>query len=119
MHLDSFFESQHVRDNIIEESTFSRGLQLLRQIVGILEAEGEVNWIGSMRQLIADMERTPNEDTARQDTWKVVKGTYRTILGTRDGFADYIIWRDDFKARADANRELDALRTELWDILNA
>lgn len=102
----------------VPESTFSRGLDLLRQIVSILEEEGEVNWIGSLRQLIADMERTPNEDSSRQDTWEVVKATYRTILGHRDGFADYVIWRDDFRARVEANRKLDDCRTGLWDLLN-
>jgi hypothetical protein len=101
----------------VPESTFARVLHLLRQIESIMDEEEEQNWICGVRSLIADMERAATKQTAQEDTLNVVKTTYRTMMGAKDGFGDYVIWRDDFRARVQANREFDALRTEVWDLL--
>jgi hypothetical protein len=96
---------------------FGRALDMFRRIERIMADEGENNWINGIRRAIATLECADNTDIARRDALKSVAQMYRIMMGAKDGFGDYLIWRDDLQTRVGANRELDALRTELWNVL--
>jgi len=106
-----------MRQHEVSNTTFGRAMQVLRRIESIMEEEREDNWIRGIRVLIATIEQGSTDDVARQDALDAVRAAFKTMMCAKDGFGDYTIWRDNLQARIQANSELDALRTELWQLL--
>jgi hypothetical protein len=101
----------------LSQEDVERSLQLLTQIEQTLHREREANWINGVKVLIADLKYIAADLVSRQEMLVEVRSTFRTMMCAKDGFGDIIIWRDDLHDRVRANKEFDALRSELWKLL--
>ena len=46
-----------------------------------------------------------------------IERNFRMIMSIKDGFGDYIIWRDDLNERIEVNKQFESLRSELGHVL--
>lgn len=82
-----------------------------------MKSEGEDNWINGVRVLIAELECAGSDAATQYDALKNASSTYRTMMAAKDGIGAYVIWRDDLESRCKLNADFDALRSELWNLL--
>ncbi len=83
--------------------------QRLRQI---MQAEGESNWIAGVEAILERL-----NDHVSEERWREVQSLYKTMHRGASTFSDYHVWRDDFDARLEANRELDSIRQRIWTLM--
>ena len=94
-------------------------LQLFNELKQIMIQENENNWITGI-SLIAEA-LTPPDYGGRgnaSEAIRYVEATYRNMVSGNGGFSDYFIWREDFDDRELANKELDNLRVNIWNLID-
>ena len=95
-----------------------RVVSLLRRLEEILEAEGGGLWLPGIQATRAAGEESLASGQAKQAMSRM-SSIYRGMHQGPGGFDDFFVWRDSLEERTEANRELGALKDELWGALGS
>lgn len=100
--------------------TIARQLRtLFLELRSILVEEGDMEWInrieGCLAGLPEDPEALPEPEVRKR--LREVSREYREMVQPKGGFSEYFIWRETVEERISANRDLDALRDAIWEIV--
>jgi hypothetical protein len=89
---------------------------LFAEMKGILEAEGEANWIRGIELLL----NTLSADHPSSDAEKMayVRQTYRSMHAGAGSFADCYVQRSDFDERVKANKRFGEIKDRVWELLS-
>lgn len=90
---------------------------LLRELINILSAEHEKNWVAGLRGLISDVESVKRGNISIDEGLREIAYNYRLMAIGSGSFSDWHVWRDDFSQRISANQRLDEVRRNLWNAL--
>ncbi len=95
-------------------------LELLIELRNILSREHEKNWIQGVEKMIEAL-TPPNYagHGTQHEAEKYVRNTYRHMVSGNGSFSDYYIWRDEFSERLKENKELDWIREQIWEKVDA
>lgn len=84
-----------------------RAIDILREACGILNSQGDRNWIRGIENVLRELESGNIDDAA---------SIYRSMVAGGRGFSEYNVWIDHCDDRIKVNQRLDCIRDELWDI---
>ena len=86
---------------------------LLLELDSFLKKHHELNWIRGVEAAIDEL--TGDDDSLNETGIKNARSIYKTMNDGGRGFAEYFVWMDDEDDRIAANKNLDRLRTSLWN----
>jgi hypothetical protein len=88
---------------------------LFSELSEILENDNEKHWTRRIKEClrILQSKEVLNDKTKLTE----VKSIYHSIHIGYSGFSEYFLWREDFDERVKANKMLDEIRDEIWNIL--
>ena len=86
------------------------------ELIEILEAEEETNWVRGLRAAVSELRETP-EPT--RNSWDRAISILNTMYGAKGGISDVFIWRDNPQERREANVDLSRIRKEIWEIVSS
>lgn len=95
-------------------------LQLFNELKKIMIRENENNWIRGVNLIIEAL--TPPDYGGKgsaDEAIKYVEATYRNMVSGNGSFSDFFIWRDDFDEREKANKRLDSVRADIWNLIDS
>lgn len=90
-----------------------RATELLEKLLECLSHRGETNWIRGISAALGEIALLTDEGFAN------ARSLYRTMMEGGRGFAEYCVWDEDESQRQKANKEIDGIRTELWEIFES
>lgn len=88
----------------------ARAQELLSNLHECLSRTGETNWIRGVSAALREI------DTLTDEGFANARSIYHTMMEGGRGFAEYFVWEEDVSRRIKANKEIDGIRTELWEI---
>ncbi|WP_398308081.1 hypothetical protein [Zoogloea sp.] len=88
--------------------------QLLLELSSLLKEHRESNWTRGIEAAISEL--TFGDGTFNKAGLEAAKSIYKTMNEGGRGFAEYFFWLDSEDDRIAANKDLDNLRTRLWDV---
>jgi len=95
-------------------------LKLFKELKKIMINENEVNWVRGVDLIIEAL--TPPHYGGKGSVDKAVEyveATYRNMVSGNGSFSDFLIWRDDFDEREKANKKLDSVRADIWNLIDS
>ncbi|WP_407333308.1 hypothetical protein [Enterovibrio sp. 27052020O] len=94
-------------------------LKLFVELRKILANENDSNWIRGIDLIIAALSQIDkSEKKDFEETLDYVSETYKSMVSGNGSFADFYIWRDEFKERKKENEKLDVLRSDIWSLVS-
>lgn len=93
-------------------------LRLFNELKQIMINEKENNWIRGINLIIKTL--TPPDYGGKgnaDEAVRYVEYTYRNMASGNGSFSDFFIWRDDFEEREKANKKLDRIKKDIWDLI--
>lgn len=88
---------------------------LYTELIEIMEKDQENNWIRGINACLSILKAKDNRSAKIK--LSEVKSIYHTMHAGYGSFSEYFIWREDFDERVKANKRLDEIRDEIWNIL--
>ena len=88
---------------------------LFSELSEILENDNEKHWIRRIQECLSILQS--KEELNDKTKLTEVKSIYHSSHIGYSGFSEYFIWREDFDERVKANKRLDEIRDEIWNIL--
>ena len=85
--------------------------RLFEELTMILQNEGEENWCNGVVAALKCLD-SPDIEAGYDEA----KSIYRTMISGSGTSSDYYIQREDPLRQAEANRRLDIVRDELWQL---
>jgi hypothetical protein len=97
------------------DKVIDRLILLFTELTEIMENNQENNWIRGVKGCL----NTLKSQDYSNDKIKLneVKSIYKTMYAGYGSFSDYSLWKDDYDERIKANKRLDKIRNEIWNIL--
>lgn len=94
-------------------------MRLLREMRGILVAEGGRNWLPGIDAAISALEQPPARDIHPDEGLRQAASIYRTMNRGPGSFGDFYVQRADPAEQARANERFSEVADELWFLLDA
>lgn len=94
-------------------------LKLFKELKQIMINENEINWVHGVDLIIEAL--TPPHHGGKgsvDEAVKYVEANYRNMVSGNGSFSDFFIWRDDFYEREKANKKLDSVRADIWNLID-
>jgi len=90
-----------------------RALSYLNELRSIYHDEGGGRFVDGISAAIRHL---TDRSIAEEERWSNARSIYKTMAGSKSGFADIYIEKPTIEQILVANRRLDYLRDELWRI---
>lgn len=87
---------------------------LLVELLNIYATEGGGGFLPGIAAAIDSIDNASDAEGAGAGT---IESIYRNMAGSKSGFSDFYVERNDLSERVKANDRLDYIRQELWRIL--
>lgn len=100
-----------------ESELINRAVGALARMEKIMDSEGEKNFIQGIRAAIAIGRSHVNSPGREEEILEEMRSLYRTMVRARGGIEEFFIWREALEERVEVNKDLDLLKTELWQML--
>lgn len=90
---------------------------LFGQLNELLKREGENNWIRGVSAVLDIVGVSYGTETELHDALIRAKSIYNTMNAGYGSFSDYGIWRENYEERVEANKILDKIKSDIWQII--
>jgi hypothetical protein len=88
--------------------------RLLKEILSMMVADGEKNWIKGIKAALDTCNAYLNNNLKEIEALDEIRSLIKGMYGGAGSFSDYILWHDDPAERQRLNERFDLLTNELW-----